>query len=107
MSERDGPGPGEPRPGPNETVRPGTNETVRPGTNEDVRPGTNEDVRPGGNDIVPNDPASKSFVEGLVARGQAARPDAQGDLPPQATHEIVGQTEDGLPILRRRRFRAF
>ncbi|MBV8915949.1 MAG: hypothetical protein JOZ05_23275 [Acetobacteraceae bacterium] len=62
---------------------------------------------PGPDDIVPNDPASRSFVEGLVARGQAARPDAQGNLPPHATHEIIGQTATGLPILRRRRFRAF
>lgn len=58
-------------------------------------------------DIVPHDEASRSFVEGLVARGQAARPDAQGKLPAQATHEIVGETEAGLPILRRRRFSAF
>jgi len=27
-----------------------------------------------------------------------------GSLPPGATHEIVGKTETGLPILRRRRF---
>jgi hypothetical protein len=54
--------------------------------------------------IVPNDAASASFVQALVARGQAARPDPNGYLPSGATHEIVGQTEGGLPILRRRRF---
>jgi hypothetical protein len=53
--------------------------------------------------IVPKDAASVSFVKGLVARGQAARPDGDGSLPPGATHEIVGETESGLPILRRRR----
>jgi len=53
--------------------------------------------------IVPKDAASISFVKGLVARGQAARPDGAGSLPPGATHEIVGETETGLPILRRRR----
>jgi len=53
--------------------------------------------------IVPNDAASVSFVKGLLARGQAARPDGDGSLPPGATHEIVGETESGLPILRRRR----
>lgn len=55
-------------------------------------------------DIVPTDPQTISFVQGLVQRGQAARPDAQGNLPPGATHEIVGETEAGHPILRRRRF---
>jgi hypothetical protein len=54
--------------------------------------------------IVPNDPASISFVRGLMARGEAARLDAQGRLPPGATHEIVGETADGLPIVVRRRF---
>ena len=56
-------------------------------------------------DIVPTDPESRYFVDGLVARGQAAKADPNGALPPGATHEIVGQTEDGYPILRRRRFR--
>jgi len=55
-------------------------------------------------DIVPTDAQSISFVRGLVARGQAARPDASGNLPPGATHEIVGETAKGDPILRRRRF---
>jgi hypothetical protein len=54
--------------------------------------------------IVPKDAASASFVKGLVARGQAARPRKDGSLPPGATHEIVGVTATGLPILRRRRF---
>jgi hypothetical protein len=54
--------------------------------------------------IVPQDAESESFVKALVARGQAVRV-AKGDsLPPGATHEIVGETETGLPILRRRRF---
>jgi hypothetical protein len=39
----------------------------------------------------------------LLARGQAARPNSDGSLPPGATHEIVGETEAGLPILRRLR----
>ena len=54
--------------------------------------------------IVPKDAASVSFVRGLVARGQAVHPNKDGSLPPGATHEIVGETEAGLPILRRRRF---
>lgn len=54
--------------------------------------------------IVPKDDASASYVKGLVARGQAARPNADGSLPHGATHEIVGETESGLPILKRRRF---
>jgi hypothetical protein len=54
--------------------------------------------------IVPKDPASISFVRGLMARGEAAKADAQGQLPPGATHEIVGETAEGLPIVVRRRF---
>ena len=56
-------------------------------------------------DIVPTDPESRYFVDGLAASDQAAKADGNGALPPGATHEIVGQTEDGYPILRRRRFR--
>ena len=56
--------------------------------------------------VVPNDPQSISFVKGLVARGEAARADAKGNLPRGATHEIVGETESGLPIVVRRRFSA-
>jgi hypothetical protein len=59
---------------------------------------------PPADQIVPNDPASISFVRGLMARGEAAKADAQGRLPPGATHEIVGETADGLPIVVRRRF---
>ncbi len=54
--------------------------------------------------IIPEDRETQSFVMGLVARGQAARVNADGSLPPGVTHEIVGETKQGLPILRRRRF---
>ena len=57
--------------------------------------------------IVPADPATAAFVKGLVERGEAARPDAAGKLPAGATHEIVGDGPDGLPIVVRRRFNAF
>ena len=57
--------------------------------------------------IVAADPQTESFVKGLVERGEAARPDAAGKLPPGATHEIVGETETGLPIVVRRRFSAY
>lgn len=50
------------------------------------------------------DEKAEDFVRGLVARGEAAKADRHGRLPPGATHEIVGETEDGLPKLRRRRF---
>ena len=60
------------------------------------------DLQP--DDIVPNDAATKAFVEALVARGQARRANPDGTLPDGVTHEIVGETPDGLPILRRRRF---
>ncbi len=48
--------------------------------------------------------AERAYVEGLIARGEAAEPDEHGNLPPGATHEIVARPEGGLPVLRRRRF---
>ena len=54
--------------------------------------------------IVPQDAATRHFVQTLVANGQAARANADGSLPPGVTHEIVGETAAGVPILRRRRF---
>jgi hypothetical protein len=61
---------------------------------------------PAGKDdvIVPQDDAARRFVETLIANGQAARANADGSLPPGVTHEIVGETAAGVPILRRRRF---
>jgi hypothetical protein len=48
--------------------------------------------------------ADERFIEGLVARGEAANADDEGRLPPGATHEIV-EERDGKPTkVRRRRF---
>lgn len=57
--------------------------------------------------IVPDTPEKRSFVEGLVARGEAARIDEGHPLPAGVTHEIVGETEDRLPIVKRVRFSAY
>lgn len=46
------------------------------------------------------------FIRGLVERGEAVRVAPGETLPPGATHEIVGERPDGLPIVRRRRFSA-
>lgn len=54
--------------------------------------------------IVPKDAATTYFVQTLVANGQAARANADGSLPSGVTHEIVGETASGMPIVRRRRF---
>jgi len=54
--------------------------------------------------IVPNDPPKAAFVRGLVDRGEAAKVGPEGRLPPGATHEIIGTTAAGLPIVVRRRF---
>jgi hypothetical protein len=62
-----------------------------------------DDVRedePGGEPT----PEERRYVEDLVARGEAAEPDDEGNLPPGATHEIIGRRADGLPRIRRRRF---
>ncbi|HKG38368.1 MAG TPA: hypothetical protein VKB25_05210 [Conexibacter sp.] len=50
------------------------------------------------------DAAERAFVQGLIARGEAAELDEHGKLPPGATHEIVEWREGDLPKLRRRRF---
>jgi len=54
--------------------------------------------------IVPDDPGKESYVRALVERGEAARAGPSGELPPGATHEIVGTTASGAPIVVRRRF---
>jgi len=59
------------------------------------------------NVIVPDTEEKEKFVKGLVANRQAAKPLPDGTLPPGATHEIIGETPSGLPIVRRRRFSAF
>jgi len=53
------------------------------------------------------DETTKRFVEDLIARGEAAKPDEHGELPPGATHEIVEDGKDGVPKVKRRRFSAF
>lgn len=59
-------------------------------------------LQPG--DIAATDPQSLAFVRGLVARGEALRLSPDGELPRGATHEIIGEDLNGVPILRRRRF---
>jgi len=47
--------------------------------------------------------AEEQFVRGVLVRGEAAKPE-QGELPPDATHEIVEEREGELPKIRRRRY---
>ena len=48
----------------------------------------------------------KAFVDTLIATGEAACPDADGKLPPGATHAIVPD-QRGKPTVVRRRFSAY
>jgi NADPH:quinone reductase-like Zn-dependent oxidoreductase len=57
--------------------------------------------------IVPTDAASAAYAQALVRRGEAVRVPPGGTLPPGATHEIVGETPEGVPLLRRRRVALF
>jgi hypothetical protein len=43
----------------------------------------------------------------LIERGEAAKPDAEGNLPPGATHEIVEDEPGKPPKVKRRRFSAY
>ena len=56
--------------------------------------------------IAPDSEERKAFIKGLVDNGQAAKPLPDGSLPPGATHEIIGEAANGLPIVKRRRFSA-
>jgi hypothetical protein len=67
-------------------------------------PHPNDSSRDDGPEIVPDTPEKMAFVRGLIARGEAARPNPDGSLPKGATHEILGETPSGLPSVRRRRF---
>lgn len=51
---------------------------------------------------IPED-VQRQFKLGVMARGEAAVA-KDGELPPGATHEIVGTDEKGEPLIRRRRF---
>jgi hypothetical protein len=48
-------------------------------------------------------PAEAAFVRGLIERGEAAKA-VNGELPPDATHEIVEERPGRLPKVVRRRF---
>lgn len=54
--------------------------------------------------IAPDTDEHRAFIKGLMARGQAAKAAPDGSLPRGATHEIIGEGQDGLPIVKRRRF---
>ena len=56
---------------------------------------------------APADRAEERFVEDSLIRGDAAEADEEGALPPDATHEIVEEREGELPLIKRRRFKAF
>lgn len=57
--------------------------------------------------IVPDTAEKEAFVKGLLANGQAAKALPDGGLPRGVTHEIVGETPSGLPIVKRRGFNAY
>lgn len=47
----------------------------------------------------------KLFVDGLIARGEAAKRNPDGRLPAGVTHEIVGYEADGTAIVKRVKFK--
>jgi hypothetical protein len=47
------------------------------------------------------DPEATRFIQGLIARGEAARA-VDGELPGHATHEIVEDEEGRISVVRRR-----
>jgi hypothetical protein len=71
------------------------------GNNSDPKPHLPEGA------IVPSGPAEVAYVQGLVARGEAVKVAPGEPLPPGATHEIVGETASGVPIVKRRRFASY
>jgi hypothetical protein len=52
--------------------------------------------------------STERFVNDLLVRGEAARPDSDGTLPLDATHAITKESKDGgTPQVKRVRFKAF
>ena len=47
------------------------------------------------------------YRDDLLTRGEAQELDDEGNLPLDATHAIVGKDEEGKPIVRRARFKAY
>jgi len=47
-------------------------------------------------------PAAQRFEEELITRGEAAVPNAAGELPPGVTHEIIRLPGGGTKLQRRR-----
>ncbi|BAZ32078.1 hypothetical protein NIES4074_45800 [Cylindrospermum sp. NIES-4074] len=46
------------------------------------------------------------FISDVITRGEAEKL-KDGKLAPTTTHEIVEENEEGLPVIKRRRFSAF
>jgi hypothetical protein len=53
------------------------------------------------------EPATQRFVNDLLVRGEAAGLAPNGKLPPEATHVIEKQNEDGTAAVRRVRYKLF
>lgn len=51
--------------------------------------------------------SEERFVEDLLVRGEAAQPNQEGKLPPEATHVITKENEDGTVEVKRVRYKAF
>lgn len=51
--------------------------------------------------------AEEKFTRDVLIRGEASQTDSSGNLPLDATHEIVKTKEGGLPKIQRRRFKLF
>jgi hypothetical protein len=54
--------------------------------------------------VLGDDAAQERFIEELIERGEAAKPDENGDLPPGATHELIDGRAGEPPRAIRRRF---
>ncbi len=54
--------------------------------------------------VAPDTEEHRAFIKGLMDRGQAAKALPDGSLPRGATHEIIGEAPNGLPVVKRRRF---
>ncbi len=48
--------------------------------------------------------AERQFTRDSITRGDAVEAAPDGTLPSSATHEVVGETAEGQPIIKRRRF---
>jgi hypothetical protein len=81
--------------------------TSRTRTTSTKGTGSSSKTKAGKSETTESGPVSEQFVRGVLVRGEAAKPDAEGKLPLEATHAITEEKEDGTVEVKRARYKTF